>query len=92
MRADRDRAAAETLHLDAIPPVLNCSDDRKHRHYLEIERPRFIRACVREMCKEFEPLWAELEAMTPPLPDGEATPSLPADGPIRLNYQSLQKR
>jgi hypothetical protein len=71
---------------------LTSGDDRRHRHYLDIERPRFIRACRRDDSREFEILWAELDALTPvPEPD-TPIPFARSILPFRLNYQSRTTR
>ena len=89
-RSDRPRMAAEEAHLEAIPRLLRCVDERRHRHYLRVERPRLVRACGPDTTAEFEPLWAELEQIATLQ---EASAPAPAEaplarlaGPVTLDY------
>ena len=88
-RYDRERTAVEAAHLALIPPLLACADERRHRHYLELDRPRFIRACGRERAVEFETFWAELSALMPPTPEGDSPiPFATAASPLPLGYEA----
>jgi hypothetical protein len=89
-RADRERAAIEEAHLKLIPRLLHCRDERRHRRYIRIDRPRFVRASGSVTTGEFEPLWAELEEIAK---FHEANPPAVVEvplarlaGPARLGY------
>ncbi len=88
-RADRERVAIEEAHLKLIPRLLHCWDERRHRRYVRIDRPRFVRACGAVTTWQFEPFWAELEEIAklqekaPPI---ETVPLARLAGPARLGY------
>jgi hypothetical protein len=88
-RCDRKLAGFEAEHLALIPPLLRSTDDRCHRHYLEVDQPRFVRGCKAGAAAELEPLWAELRAMLsePPLP--ATVPFASIEGPVLLGYRRI---
>ena len=58
--SDRESAKAAKAHMALIPALLNSDDPRRHRHYLEIDRPRLLLHCRGRSAPDLEPLWAEL--------------------------------
>src|SRR4051812_7581649 len=80
LRSDAPRRAAEESHLSRIPALLRCDDERRHRHYLRVDRVRFTRDCRHVSQVDFEPLWAELEQLAGP--EEPATPTDDGDVPL----------
>ena len=91
-RSDTPRRAAEEAHLALIPGLLGCEDERRHRHYIRVDRARFSRVCRNASDGEFQPLWEELERLAGPeeSPKGEVPLAMYA-GPIRLDYGLASK-
>ena len=88
-RSDAPRRAAEEAHLRLIPGLLHCDDDRRHRHYLRVDRARFLRASRDKAGCSFQPLWEELERLLPPNgphETGNDPPLARYAGPIQLDY------
>jgi hypothetical protein len=89
-RSDRQRLATEEAHLKLIPRLLHCGDERRHRRYVDIDRPRFVRASGAGGTREFEPLWAELEAIASfhesNAPAAGEVPLARLAGPAKLRY------
>ena len=88
LRSDRALAQAEKAHVALIPGLLGCDDERRHQHYLDVDRPRFLRNYRHGAAVEFELLWAELSAALPAQPDPQAIPVARFAGSIVLNYRS----
>ena len=90
-RSDRQRVATEEAHLKLIPRLLRCGDERRHRHYLRIDRPRFVRACGAAATGKFEPFWADLEEIAKrheaEAPAAAEVPLARLAGPARLGYR-----
>ncbi len=85
--SDRAAAKAARAHLAVIPPLLKCEDERRHRHYMEIDRVRFLRSCRKQQAADLEPLWAELaERLGSPTVIEEAKEAR-IEGPITLDYE-----
>jgi hypothetical protein len=94
-RSDRERVAVEEAHLKLIPRLLHCPDERRHRHYLLIDRPRFVRASRAVTTSEFEPLWSELAeivALHAAHAPAEEVPLARLAGPARLGYEGPARR
>jgi hypothetical protein len=85
-RADRARAEIEASHIAVILPLLRSTDERRHRHYLVIEKPRYVRRFRKGDLGEFDSLWAELAGFLPP--PCEQIPFAAMDGPVLLDYFS----
>jgi hypothetical protein len=77
LHSDLEVLQIEKAHLALIPKLLNCRDERRHRHYLEVDQPRFVRHCRHEVWCEFELFWMELAALLP-----DVKPSAPDEPPI----------
>jgi hypothetical protein len=92
--SDPRRVAIEKAHLAVIPPLLHCRDDRRHRHYLDVDRPRLLRHCLREIPCEFEPLWTELVSHLPEVlpPEPPPPPMAKIAGVISLDYDGNRKK
>ena len=88
LRSDAALAKTENAHLALIPGLLHCDDERRHHHYLEVDRPRFLRNCRQGTAIEFETLWAELSATLTAHSTPEAIPVARFAGPIVLGYRS----
>jgi len=86
-RADRRAAEKVAIHMALILPLLRCSDERHHRHYLEVVKPRYLRGAKTGDAEELFALWAELaNVIAPPLPTAAIFGII--DKPIPLDYRS----
>jgi len=84
LRGNKALATAEKAHLALIPGLLHCDDVRRHRHYLDVDRFRFLRNCKHAASADFNPLWTELIATLPP--PVEDIPLANIAGPVKLRY------
>jgi hypothetical protein len=89
--SDQTLVQIERAHLALIPHLLRCADERRHRHYLEIDRPRFLRYCKHKSASEFEPFWLELTAHLTKTPAPEVVPTASIAGPVVLHYRGDPK-
>ncbi len=95
LRGDAALAKVEKAHLAVIPGLLHCSDERRHRHYLEFERHRFLRNCKHRATSDFAPFWEELSGEFPPTAAPKPPPDIPMAnlaGPVVLNYRGRPGR
>jgi hypothetical protein len=87
LRGNKTLAAAEKAHLALIPGLLHCDDLRRHRHYLEVDCLRFLRDCKNAALADFNPLWAELNAVLAVTPQTQQPiPVAKMAGPVKLDY------
>ena len=95
MRGQAARANVEKSHLGCIPALLHCDDERRHRHYLEVDRFRFLRDCKHAGLADFDPLWTELTVVLAASPQASLPGTIPMTtlaGPAKLSYRSPNSR
>ena len=91
-KCDRFNKAVEAQHAELIPALIRCDDIRRHRHYLEVDRVRFVRSAGGAAhVTEMAPLWEELGAILDAMPDREV-PIARAIGAMALDYRNPATR
>jgi len=91
-KCDRFNEAVEAQHAQLIPALIRCDDIRRHRHYLEVDRVRFVRSAGGAAhVTEFALLWEELGAIVDQMPDRDV-PIARAVGTMALDYRNPATR
>jgi hypothetical protein len=88
LHCDRRQMQIEQSHLALIPQLLRCDDERRHRHYVEVDAPRFLRTCKRGTTCEFELFWMELAALFREPLEMEPPPMAKVAGDVVLEYRT----
>ena len=95
-RSDTRATEVENNHLALIPRLLHCDDLRRHQHYLDVDRRRYVRDCGRAPPVELAPLWRELSQLVQleqaMQREEIAAPMAKPIAPIALNYASWSRQ